>query len=249
MKLEHPARLGVQEVAADEWLAECPGDEVLLARRAELLGSCPDEVLAAMPPAYNGVEELYRTLSARAGHEGGETEPIEQLRALGHGVAEDICILTQEVEGGPFRFTAAVLCFPNRWRLTDKLGGTVLAIHDPVPEYAGVLSNGVDRFLDRMQPGRFYLRSNWGLVGSAELHIPEPGRALSLADERDPLHLRQEQQTFTRLPESGALIFSIRTHITPWPALAEEERARVLELVGKLSAQWLAYKGIVDCPA
>jgi hypothetical protein len=42
---------------------------------------------------------------------------------------------------------AAVVCSPNRWRLADKIGRDLTAVHGPVPGYAGALGPPVDRLL------------------------------------------------------------------------------------------------------
>ena len=58
----------------------------------------------------------------------------DPLELAGRLVQEDLCII-QDAADGP-RFTAAVLCFPSRWRLHEKLGQPLAAVHGPVPLYA-----------------------------------------------------------------------------------------------------------------
>ena len=44
-----------------------------------------------------------------------------------------------ECADGPV-FTAGVLCFPSRWRLMEKIGKPLSAVHGPVPLYADRLA-------------------------------------------------------------------------------------------------------------
>ena len=59
----------------------------------------------------------------------------------------------REEEAG-LRLIAAVLCFPSRWRLADKMDRLMGAIHGPVPFYADRLARPVDRFMRLLKPGR-----------------------------------------------------------------------------------------------
>ena len=43
--------------------------------------------------------------------------------------------------------SAAALCFPSRWRLQNKIGKPLSAVHAPVPHYADRLARPVDRFM------------------------------------------------------------------------------------------------------
>ena len=85
-----------------------------------------------------GAELVNRDSGDRWTVDGDVRDPLD---IAGRLVQEDLCIL-QDVEG-ELRLTAAVLCFPNRWRLSDKLGRPMLAIHAPVPSYAERLGKPV----------------------------------------------------------------------------------------------------------
>ena len=141
-------------------------------------------------------------------------------------------------------FRSAVLCFPNRWRLADKAGKPIIAVHAPVPEYADKLSSQVDFFLDRLRPGRRFTRSNWGLASSATLHLPDPIAPVNpLADSN--FFMRREDQSFVKLPISSAVIFTIRTTVTPWAEVSPEDRAAVVDYAKTLPPAWLGYKSMI----
>ena len=166
-----------------------------------------------------------------------EGDVLDPLGIAGHLVQEDLCIL-QQVDG-ELRLTAGVLCFPNRWRLSDKLGRPIMAIHEPVPSYAERLGKPVDRFIGMLAPDRPVWRLNWSLTSDPTLFQPvghgrretDPDITPQNAGRR--IFLRVERQTLRRLPRTGAVLFTIRTHQRPLKSLADrpQELARMAEAV------------------
>ena len=240
----HPARMGLEPLPLEDWLRPQPGDEALLAERARLIAAHASDVLAALPEADAAVAELALLLKRRGIEIAASNGAVPTLAALGHAVAEDLCILTA-ADGG-YRLTAGVLCFPNRWRLSEKIGGDVLAVHGPVPDYAGELAQAVDRFLARLKPERAYLRRNWGLSSSSDLFLPDPTPALDPRNDGPPMFLRREDQSFLKLPATGAVIFGIRTRVTPWSETPADLRADILGVIAELDGPWLDYKSITN---
>lgn len=234
----HPARMGLEPLSLEDWLKPRAGDDALLAERTRLMIAHGDSVIAALPESTAAITELAVLLRAR-GLPIDNTPPL--LRAIGRGVAEDLCILT--LAGDRYRLTAGLLCFPNRWKLMEKLGGDVLAVHGPVPDYAGQLSANVDRFLDKLKPERAYIRTNWGLASLPDLYLPEPVPPVSPATDAG-FFLRREDQSFLKLPETGAIIFGIRTTVIPWLEAPTPLRAGILDTIPDLGPDWLAYKSI-----
>src|ERR1700761_9602254 len=55
----------------------------------------------------------------------------DPLEVAGRLVREDFCLI-QDSPDGPV-LAAAVLCFPSRWRLADKIGRPLAAVHEVVP--------------------------------------------------------------------------------------------------------------------
>ncbi len=232
----HPRHMGLNPAPLSDWLKPQPGDDNLLTLRQRLIDTHRDEVLAVLPQAHSAIAELASRLHmARA-------EPVAALSNLGTRLAEDLCILTRHgLEN--FVLSAGVLCFPNRWRLREKIGGTVLEAHAPVPEYAALMTTAVDRFLARLKPERFYHRGNWGLSSSPELFLPAPTPPVNPVRDTD-FFLRREEQGFLKLPQTGAVVFSIRTVVTPWAETPAALREGILETIAGLSPDWLCYKSI-----
>lgn len=157
-------------------------------QRRDLLGERHDEVFAALAcsdaaraetlelvadnltrhhPAWFGRDaaRLHNRLTGETWELA--TPPCDPLELAGRLVQEDLCII-QDAADGP-RFTAAVLCFPSRWRLHDKLGRPLAAVHDPVPLYAERLSRPVDRFMQHVKPDHIAQRLNWSLLDDPAL--------------------------------------------------------------------------------
>ena len=238
----HPSRMGLEPLPLEDWMKPHPDDAVLLAERARIIAAHAGEVISALPDGETAVKELATLLGIRD----VESDAAATLAHLGRAVAEDLCILTPADDG--YLLTAGVLCFPNRWKLLEKIGTSVLAVHGPVPDYAASLSAGVDRFLARLRPDRAFVRSNWGMVDRPDLFVPEPTPAVDPHGVA-PFFFRREDQSFRKLPATGAVIFAIRTHTVPWDAVPEDKRAAILATIDSLDASWLSYKSIARGPS
>src|SRR3546814_12597971 len=90
------------------------------------------------------------------------------------------------------------------------------AIHDPVPGFNDRLARPVDRFFDRVEAGRLYMRLNWSVMDDPALFQPAGhGRAghdpaITAEKAGEMPWLRIQRQPFGRLPESGAPAFGMR---------------------------------------
>ena len=168
----------------------------------------------------------------------------DPLAAAAMRVAEDLCLLTPSAQG--WVLAAGCVCFPSYWRLTEKVGRPLVAVHEPVPGYAGQLAGRVDAFLGRLRPGQGVWRRNWSIHDDPALFAPVHGA--TVGPDR---WLRTEYQTLLRLEHSGAVVFAIRTQQVPLTALAARPE-RCTQLAAALRA-WTpaqrAYKGAaVDQP-
>lgn len=175
----------------------------------------------------------------------------DPLELAGRLVQEDLCLI-QPGETGPL-LTAAVLCFPSRWRLAEKIGRPLAEVHGPVPFYADRLARPVDRFMHHVKPGHIAARLNWSVLDDPALFQPtgkwRQGHNTLVAPENagQALFLRVERQTLRRLPRTGAVLFGIRVHVYPLaaaittPALA----ARLAEAVHALPEATVHYKSVL----
>lgn len=209
-----------------------------MAERRRLLHEHHAEVFAALPESDAARTE---TLAAIADHlaryqrdcfarDGttlhnritGETWDIaapshDPLEVAGRLVQEDLC-LVQNIDAVPV-LTAAVLCFPSRWRLAEKIGRALAQVHGPVPLYGERLARPVDGFMRHLKPGHIAARLNWSVLDDATLFQPAGkwrqanNAAVTPQNAGDMLFLRVERQTLRRMPHTDAILFGIRVHV------------------------------------
>jgi hypothetical protein len=229
-------RMGTRGLRGQPWLLGGADVADQLVERRRILAEHRDDVVAALP----GTEAAVTELSALVGREGRGS-----LRRLGELVAEDLCLVVDGV------LVAGVVCFPSHWRLRDKLGLPMAAVHGPVPDYDVELGAKVDRFLGRLRPGlgNGVWRRNWTVHHRPDLHAPDvpppPDPPITAADAGGRLWFRSERQTLTRLPGTGAVVFTIRTQQVPLGTLADrpELRRRLAAGVAAWPPHQVAYRG------
>lgn len=227
--------LGLMPLAAAHWLEIDRRLAADLAAKRLLLERRHDEVFAALPEAADAAAELLARLAAHlpehhpatyrrdgdrltnlaTGERWDVARPaLHPLDVAGRLVQEDFCLMRGA--GDVYRLVAASLCSPARWRLADKLGHPLAEIHAPVAGYAAKLAAPVDRFFATLKAGRLVWRLNWGIVDDAAPFQPAapPPKLVTAATAGERLWLRVERQTLQRLPATGAVVFTIRTHIT-----------------------------------
>lgn len=135
------------------------------------------------------------------------------LLTLGALLQEDFCIL--ERQGDEHVLTGAILCFPASWRLAEKVGRPLTAIHDPVPEYGGDIARRVQRMFDGVRAGRPLWRFNQLWYSDATLHQPRSSVAPREIPEGPGQagFYRSERQCIFRLQQTDAVVFSIHTYV------------------------------------
>jgi len=216
-RVSGPLRMGLVRLTEAEWLQPSPD----LDARREHFDRYPESV-AIMPEA----EAAGRELAAMLGVEGG-------LEAAARSVWEDLCILTREADGMPFRLTAAAVAFPTDWRLAEKMGRPLLAVHEPIHGYEEQLSEAVDRFMNGLQPGAIFGRTNaFVLACDALRYLPQGDPSERFAhvtaeNAGDTLFVRCERETLRCLPESEAIVFTIGIYRAPLGSLSDLAVARI----------------------
>ena len=143
-------------------------------------------------------------------------QPASDCLALGRMWEPDFLLLKPD-DAGRFRLVAACVCFPSSWRLSEKIGQPLEAIHAPVPSLNPTLGRSIHQFLAKLRPGPAGLRANWGLSRSPELNqhpdrnLPRLTPPLALVE----IWLRIEHQALVALPETGGILFGIRLEMVP----------------------------------
>lgn len=134
-------------------------------------------------------------------------DSLPDLARAGLSCQEDLCLLSRLATG--WHLAGASLHFPSRWRLREKLGRHITAIHGPVPGYGSSLAARVDSLLDALGTEPVW-RRNWFVHDRDELFQPySPNERLVRADDcLAALTLRSERQTLRRVGDS--VLFTIR---------------------------------------
>ena len=153
------------------------------------------------------------------------------LGEAAQSIWEDLCLL--QPEGDQYRLTGAAVAFPTDWRLDDKMGRPLTAIHAPIDGYAEQLARGVDHFFQTMRAGPIFGRANWFVVASdAWRYLPDDDAGARFAhvnadNAGQTLFVRCERQTLRRLPVSGAVLFTIGIAVAPLDRLSAAAVRRV----------------------
>lgn len=239
-------RVGARNLSVDQWVSE-PDDDwgPTLAMKQQLIRDRYSEVVGYDEIARDACEEASRGVLSALNLSESEQEGIDALIDAAAAVADDLCVLLPD-EQGVARLRAAVLCSPNRWRLADKLGGTMTQIHSPVARYDEDLQSPVDAVIARLHPDRPLWRVNWGVSNHPSLFQPDIPPSTPEMDPAD-MWVRVEWQTLRKLPESGAVLFTIRTFVESMRDFYEREYDLVhgfADLISKIPENVAQYKSI-----
>jgi hypothetical protein len=265
-------RMGLRPLEVQRWLEVDSNRSEELAIKHRLLDS-PDthsQVVGHLPGSQvEGKELLGLVLEHLSRHHPGlvtatpdgrlhegstghvvDPEHLHPVDVAARLVQEDLCLMTRA--GRRWVLGSASVCFPSRWSLPDKVGRDLSAIHAPVPGYEEELARPAQSFFDRLTPDRPMWRLNWTLLTDPSLHQPDPGsrrtRRGGAIDPGRDIWFRVERQTLRRL-QCEAVVFTIRTYVTPLPELLErqpEARAALTVALSGAGPEVLAYKGWED---
>ena len=172
------------------------------------------------------------------------------LDLCGRIVQEDLCLMAPSSNG--YTLEAASLCFPARWRLIDKMGLPMSEIHGPVPDYAEKLARPVDSFFNRIDIDRPVWRVNWSLTTDPTLFQPVrqknsmPKKPITSKNAGEKVYIRCERQTLRRLPDTGWILFTIKTYLDRVSKLNSypKEAENLASLLRSAPDSLLSYKNI-----
>ena len=235
--------MGTRNLATAEWLIADEDRDRDLARKVALLDERHAEVFAALdtPAVMKASIEVLEMVVEATGAQAVPAD-LHPLDAAGRLVQDDLCLMVLR-DGAP-HLDAASLCFPSYWRLADKLGQPMAAVHGPVAHYDDELAAKVDTFLQRLRPDRPVWRRNWSVHDDPSAFLPDPTPPYA-GHAPDGLYLRSERQTLRRLATAEALLFTIRTQQVPLAVLAERPDVahRMATAIEAWSPELAAYKG------
>jgi hypothetical protein len=263
-RLGHRFTLGLRSRAEADWL---PADDAFgdpdrrsrqIAEKADLFEARHSAVFAATPEGLAASHEVLSMVTAHlaAYHNvapSGCEEIKHPLETAARLVPEDLLLLAprgrdDDPETPDWCLVAAALAFPAHWVLADKMGRPLAGIHEPVPHYDEQLATPMDRFFTRMQVGPISHRWNWSVVTTDRLFTPHRARRTPLKPDAgiNGIFLRMESQTLRKLPESGQILFTIRSYVEPLSRWANIPGAleSLVEMLACMTPQMRDYKGV-----
>lgn len=214
--------VGLKPIPPEAWLYPDTEAHVLLEKQA-LLETQLAAVFAAIPGSEAAQAELAHLVGA-----------ADFLSAAAM-VSDDFCVM--ERRGAHWVLSAATMCAPTFWSLAENIGTPLAHLHGPVPDRLGPagaqgLSHRIARMFDAVAPGVIMERFNWTVQFGPERFTPSQAPLIARADAShvsqaaELLHLRVERQTIQKLPETGAVVFTIRICLDPLVAAFAVEGAR-----------------------
>ncbi|MGI8821188.1 MAG: heme-dependent oxidative N-demethylase subunit alpha family protein [Chthoniobacterales bacterium] len=227
------------------FFAPQPDHAAVIAERNRWLDQNPELYSAALDSAAPIVAEAFAALHVP------DENGASAVGSLGRHLEPDIILLEKNADG-IFRVVAGCVCFPSSWSFPEKLGQPLDFIHGIVPDLNASIGPAIARFLGKMTPGAVWERSNWGLSASPERnqHPSRQIRRLTLPVTPDRVWLRVEDQILAILPETKALLFSIRIVTAPLAQVREEEPAaaaglrRALETMPEEMARYKGFSAV-----
>ena len=222
---------GIQALDPKAWLMVDDAYSAQMALRVQLLSERPEDVLATSQDAGEAANELLSAVLAhlQRDHAGfsvsagavicpdGRSVSLEgePMHILGQIVQNDFAILQKPEGADEHVLTAAVVCFPANWRLTEKYLRPLTNIHTPVEGYEGDLARRVQRLFDGVRAGRPMWRKNALWYDDPTLHQPHRSDGRDTSALKSGRFMRSERQTIYRLPLSQAVVFGIHTFVVP----------------------------------
>ena len=209
-----PIQMGTRSLGKRPWLIE-DSEKIPELTLKKTLSQNPDahvfETLENTEEAAEHVIKLFQERDRKLVN--GGYHPLERA---GLSVQEDLCLIHKRAEG--WVLAAASLCFPSRWKLNEKIGRNMSAVHGPVEGYQETLEKKVNIFFDRLGPDPVW-RRNWFVHPDDNLYQPDRpiggDPIIPSSDVGEKLFVRSERQTLRALDLPGWILFTIRVQQTP----------------------------------
>ena len=221
------------------------GGELLYLKRKGL-DENPERYVALMPGSEGLVKEVWQV----ALNLGQVEEPANEERDLvdlARRWEADLLVMDSESK----KVAAAAVCFPSSWNPAGAVGKILDDVHGIVPRLNPQIGVMINRFLEKVPPGKSYCRENWSFTRTEDLdYHPAVGRRrLDESVTLDELFLRVEHQLFTGIP--GGVLMGIRIEGCPLKDLAADPEVwrTVAEKIRTMPADVAEYKSMDNATA
>jgi hypothetical protein len=252
--------MGLRTLEGEKWLEDGGDLESQIPERVALASSSPEVVWQELPGYTDTVIELcdqiisnlkefhdrnYSFTPNTITHIPTNTlislNSPDRLLQIASIIGEDLVVLARE--DNEWKIVAGAVLFPSRWRLAEKLGKGMDAVHAPVPGYQSALAPYMTETFDKISIGRPVWRKNWSLHSTADLHQPT---SIHIQAAPEDYWWRTERQTLTRARNGEFIYFTIRNRAEPlaWIRESPESSALFAETLASFSPETTEYKGL-----
>lgn len=180
---------------------------------------------------YNNITKEYVPLRAN-----DITDARDYLLYLTRTIEEDVIFMIKDTQHqepeDEYYFKGGIFAFAAGFDPLDKFNQPLTSIHKPIPGYEEKLKTSMNRFFNRINPGQFVNRNNFSVQTHTKLFVHNDNKGYHLTevvpmkledlDFDNQVHYRSERQVLTRLPKSGAVIFTLKTYLVPLSQVKNE---------------------------
>jgi hypothetical protein len=253
--------MGLRSLEPAEWLEG--GDDLnsQIEERIELALNAKEVVYQELPGYHSAVQELLSRIvenlkefhmdsylvsegliTHNATNKSVSITGSDCLLQIASVIGEDLVVLARDEY--EWKIVAGAVIFPSRWKLTEKLGKGMDAVHAPVPGYESALAPYMTATFDKISVDRQVWRKNWSLHSTQDLHQPT-----SIHQPANPSDYwwRTERQTLTRSHGGQYLFFTIRNRAEPlaWIKSDPQSAALFAQTLASFAPETIEYKGLV----
>lgn len=206
--------VGLRPIAIENWLF--PDDQSQwLVEKNQLLNNEISQVYVSHEDSMAAQYELANLVAKSANKNIDINEP--PLIAASRLVSDDLIIM--EKKDGAWFLSAATLCSPTFFSAKFAYGKSLEILHGPIPTGNFDLSGRIARVFDNLNSDTVLERFNWTVQWSNERYTPDGSLLREMAQNADlsiaknMLFERVERQTIRVLPQTRAIVFTIRIRI------------------------------------
>lgn len=235
LEAQIPERLVLKTDAREVVYQELPGYRDVI---EDLVALIAENLATFHADRYKVSTESVKHLPTGASADLASSDLLLQIASI---IGEDLVVLSRE--DGEWKIVAGAVLFPSRWKLSEKIGKGMDAVHAPVPGFASALAPFMTATFDKISADRAVWRKNWSLHSTSDLHQPT---SIHAQVNPEDYWWRTERQTLTRSRTGDFLYFTIRNRAEPLSWIKADQESAVLfaETLASFSSDTIEYKGL-----
>ena len=235
LEAQIPERLVLKTDAREVVYQELPGYRYVI---EDLVALIAENLAMFHADRYEVSIESVKHLPTGASADLASSDLLLQIASI---IGEDLVVLSRE--DGEWKIVAGAVLFPSRWKLSEKIGKGMDAVHAPVPGFASALAPFMTATFDKISADRAVWRKNWSLHSTSDLHQPT---SIHAQVNPEDYWWRTERQTLTRSLTGDFLYFTIRNRAEPlsWIKVDQESAVLFAETLASFSSDTIEYKGL-----